>query len=155
VIRRNLTPPVGLPAPGLPPVRRSGGARRNASYRIAFFRGEAELVGWALNLSRGGLRAIVEERVELGEELDVHIDDVQVERRGRVVWTQEEPDGTIIGVSFYERLEEPPPGIELDSSLELAPGELAAKLGLTDEQLRAALDDTDPAGRMPGEGGTP
>ena len=149
MIRRSLTPQVGqvgVLVPGLPPVRRAGGARRNVSYRISFFRGALEMTGWALNLSRGGLRAIIEERVELGEELEVHIDEIAVRRAGRVVWAQDEPDGTIVGVSFHERLAEPPPGIELDSSLEIAPGELADKLGLTEDELRAALDDTDPAG---------
>src|SRR5262249_49420360 len=108
VIRKNLTPPVGLPAAGLPPTRRIGGARRNVGYRVALVRGlggEAsgvpEVPGWALNLSRGGLRAVVEDRVELGEEVDVRIADLQVERRGRIVWTQDEPDGTIVGISFF------------------------------------------------------
>ncbi len=143
--RRSLTPAIGVPVPGLPPTRRAGGARRTVSYRVAFLRGEVEIPGWALNLSRGGLRAIVEDRVELGEDLEVRIDEIQVQRRGRVVWAQDEPDGTIVGLSFHQRIEEPPPGIELDSSLEIAPGELAAKLGLTEDELRAALDDTDPA----------
>lgn len=148
--RRNLTPPVGVPVPGLPPTRRAGGARRNVSHRVAFFRGETELPGWALNLSRGGLRAIVEDRVELGEELDVRIEDVNIERRGKVVWTQEEPDGTIVGISFHERLMDSLPGIELESSVEIARADLAAKAGLTEEQLRAALEDTDPVGsRLP------
>jgi hypothetical protein len=146
VIRKNLTPPVGLPAAGLPPTRRAGGARRNVSYRVALLRGEIELPGWALNLSRGGLRAIVEDRVELGEALDIRIAEIDVERRGRVVWTQDEPDGTIVGISFDKRIEEAPPGVELDSSLTIAPGELAKKLGMTEAELRAALDDTDPAG---------
>lgn len=130
-------------------MRRAGGARRNVSHRVAFFRGELELPGWALNLSRGGLRAIVEDRVVLGEELDVRIDEIQIQRRGRVVWTQDEPDGTIVGISFFERIEEPPPGVDLDSSIEIAPGELAKQLGMTEAELRAALDDTEP-----GRGGT-
>ena len=144
--RRSLTPPIGIQVPGLPPTRRASGARRNVSYRVAFLRGTVEIPGWALNLSKGGIRAIIEERVELGEELDVHIPEIQVERRGRVVWAQDEPDGTIVGISFHERLETPPPGVELDTSMEIAPGVLAAKLGLTEAELRAALDDTEPAG---------
>jgi hypothetical protein len=121
------------------------------SYRVAFFRGEVELPGWALNLSRGGLRAVVEDRVELGEELSVHIDEIGVKRRGRVVWTQEEPDGTIVGVSFFDRIEQPPAGVELDSSLEIAPSDLARQLGMTEAELHAALEDTDP-GRGEGDG---
>jgi hypothetical protein len=143
VIRRSLTPPVGIPAPGLPPTRRAG-ARRNVSYRVAFFRGETELTAWALNLSRGGLRAVVEDRVQLGEEVEVRIDEIRVTRRGRVVWTQDEPDGTIVGICFFERIEEP--DVALDSSMDIAPGELAKQLGMTEAELRAALDDTDPVG---------
>ncbi len=116
------------------------------SYRVALLRWATEIPGWALNLSRGGIRAIVEERLTLGEELEVCIEEIQVRRQGRVVWTQDEPDGTIVGISFVERLQEPPPGVELDSSLEIAPSVLAAKLGMTEDQLRAALDDTDPMG---------
>lgn len=121
------------------------------SYRVALFRGELELAGWALNLSRSGLRAVVEDRVKLGEEVHVRIDEIRIARHGRVVWTQDEPDGTIIGVSFHERLEEPPPGVEFDSSLDISPTDLAAKLGLTEAELLAALDDTDPAGTAAGE----
>jgi hypothetical protein len=115
------------------------------SYRVTLLRGDLEILGWALNLSRGGLRAVIEERVELGEELVVRIDEIQVERRGLVVWTQDEPDGAIVGISFLERIEAPPPGVDLDSSQEIHPGELAARLGMTEAQLRASLDDTDPA----------
>jgi PilZ domain len=152
VIRRSLTPSIESPepgAPGLPLTRRAGGARRNVSYRVAFFRGELELPGWALNLSRGGLRAVVEDRMVLGEELEVRIDEISIQRRGRVVWTQDEPDGTIVGFSFFERIEVPPAGIELDSSLEIAPSDLARQLGMTEAELRAALDDTEP-GRSDG-----
>jgi len=135
---------VGTPLPGLPPTRRAGGARRNVSYRLTFHRdggaGPAEIPGWALNISRGGLRAIVEEAVELGEVLDVDIAEEGVRHRGRIVWIQEEPDGMIVGVSFEERLEKPPPGVELDPSIEIAPGELARKLEMSEEELRQALD---------------
>lgn len=100
-----------------------------------------EIPGWALNISRGGLRAIVEEPVELGEVLDIDIAEEGVTHRGRIVWIQEEPDGMIVGVSFQERLQEPPPGVELDSSIEIAPGELARKLEMTEQELRSALDE--------------
>jgi hypothetical protein len=118
------------------------------SYRVAFFRGDAELTAWALNLSRGGLRAVVEDRVQLGEEVEVRIDEIHVTRRGRVVWTQDEPDGTIVGICFFERIEEP--DIELDSSVDISPGELAKQLGMSEAELQAALDDTDPVGPLGG-----
>lgn len=58
------------------------------------------MLGWALNISRGGLRAILEEQVELGGVFDITLGDVQETRRGRIVWVQEEPDGAIVGVEF-------------------------------------------------------
>jgi hypothetical protein len=69
--------------------------------RVSFFRKDAEIAGWALNMSRGGLRAIVEDAVELGGEYEVAIGD-DVRRPGRVVWIQEEPDGAVVGVSFLD-----------------------------------------------------
>ena len=159
MIRRSLTPSIGTAAPGLPQTRRAGGARHTVSYRVTFFRGEVEIPGWALNLSRGGVRAVIEDRVELGETLDVHIDEIHVQRKGRVVWSQDEHDGAIVGIQFDEHIE-PAPGVELDSSLEIAPGEFATKLGVTPDQLREALDappldappDAGSASKTPGTG---
>jgi hypothetical protein len=102
---------------GIHQTRRAGGARRNVSYRIAFFRGEVEIPGWALNLSLGGIRAVIEDRVELGEDLDVHIEEIQVQRRGKVVWIQDEPDGAIVGIAFDKQIT-PPPGVELELDVE-------------------------------------
>jgi len=134
VNRRSLTPPIRIPNPGLPPARRAG-ARRNVSYRVQFFRGPTEITGWALNMSRGGLRAIVEEHVELGEVLEINIADEGLRRRGRIVWTQEEPDGMIMGISFEEPLGAAPPGVDLDASVDIAPGELARTLDMAEEEL--------------------
>ncbi len=59
------------------------------------------LEGWALNVSRGGLRAILEEKVALGHKFQVTLGtDDQLKRTGRVVWVQEEPDGVIVGLEF-------------------------------------------------------
>ncbi len=61
----------------------------------------AILDGWALNVSRGGLRAILEEKVVLGQKFDVAIGTDEVTLRpSRVVWVQEEPDGVIVGLEF-------------------------------------------------------
>ena len=59
-----------------------------------------ELTGWALNVSRGGVRAIVEEQVDLGAHFTVSLGEAPLKRRGRVVWIQEEPDGAIVGIEF-------------------------------------------------------
>jgi hypothetical protein len=104
--RRNLTPPAGTVVPGLPPTRRAtGGARHEVSERVHFHEGERELTGWALNVSRGGVRAIVEDKVELGQEFEISIGENETRRPGRIVWIQDEPDGSIVGVSF---LDDPP-----------------------------------------------
>lgn len=138
--RRSLTPSPGIPIPGLPPTRRAGGARHNVSYRLTFFRGDDELPGWALNISRGGLRAVIEEHVEVGDAFEIQIGDELTRRKGQVVWTQEEPDGTIVGVSFLERLTEAPAGVDLDASIEISAPELAATMGVSEERLRELLD---------------
>src|SRR5262249_46767778 len=82
---------------------RRGGARREVSTRV-YLRTPATGAtreGWALNVSRGGLRAILEEKVELGEEFDIEVGtDDGPARHGRIVWVQEEPDGVIVGIEF-------------------------------------------------------
>jgi hypothetical protein len=123
------------------------------SHRIAFRRGETEISGWALNMSRGGLRAVVEDPVELGEVLDIDIADIALQRRGRIVWTQEEPDGTIIGVSFLERLQDALEGVDLDASVEIAPGELARTLEMDEAELQRTLAKPGRDGSNGGAGG--
>lgn len=126
--RRSLTPspeelglaPLGPPSPGEAlshdgpeseahsrHARRAGGARKEVSARVSFTQGGRELMGWALNQSRGGLRAILEDPVELGEVFEVVIGD-EPPRHGRIVWLQEEPDGAIVGVSFVGDSYAPP-----------------------------------------------
>jgi hypothetical protein len=98
--------------------------------------------GWALNLSRGGVRAVIDERVELGEVLDVQIEEIQALRRGKVVWVQDEPDGAIVGIQFDEPIV-PPQGVELDNSVDLS-RESADELGLpgpTDAERASAVGE--------------
>lgn len=64
--------------------------------------GAAEIDGWALNVSRGGIRLVVEDNVEPGSEWDIQIGDSERSRRGRVVWVQDEADGQIAGVQFLD-----------------------------------------------------
>jgi hypothetical protein len=110
--RRSLSPTAGMPqaSSGMHAMRR-GTARREVTERVTL-RGasgdasgaagsERVLEGWALNASRGGLRAILEEKVELGQEFDVLVGDAgAIARRGRIVWLQEELDGVIVGVEY-------------------------------------------------------
>jgi hypothetical protein len=103
--RRSLTPDLGVPAAGAThPVRR-GGNRHELTERIRIVGKNLKMrEGWALNVSRGGVRAILEESVELGEEYEVTIgeegENPPLTRRGRVVWVQDEPDGVIVGFEF-------------------------------------------------------
>ena len=92
----------GMQVPSGVHAMRRGGARREVTERVTMTTDEGKtLEGWALNVSRGGLRVILEEKVELGQKFDVTIgaDDV-VHRGSRVVWVQEEPDGVIVGLEF-------------------------------------------------------
>ena len=111
--RRSLTPSHGVVPPNGTHAMRRGGARREVSDRVALHSvagpgapgepREPTLEGWALNVSRGGVRVILEEKVELGKEFDVTVGDPDnggTAARGRIVWVQEEPDGVIAGVEF-------------------------------------------------------
>lgn len=84
------------------------------SARVELRQDDRVIPGWALNQSRGGLRAVIEEQVELGADVLVAIGS-EPQRRGRVVWVQDEPDGAIVGISF---LEAAGAGDEVPSSLE-------------------------------------
>jgi len=80
---------------------RRGGARREVTERVTLKSDAGLLDGWALNVSRGGLRAILEDKVILGQKFDVAIGtDETTLRPSRVVWVQEEPDGVIVGLEF-------------------------------------------------------
>ncbi len=111
VSRRNLTPPTPIAAQSAHGTRRqSGGARREASDRVRLFGQGVEIEGWTLNVSRGGVRVIVEDKLELGKDYDIVVgDDDLVRRPCRVVWVQEEADGQIAGVQFLDTNTGPPP----------------------------------------------
>jgi hypothetical protein len=100
--KSSSTQPQGIKLPSGVHAMRRGGARREVTERVALkAEGGETLDGWALNVSRGGLRAILEEKVFLGQKFDVAIgtDEVML-RPSRVVWVQEEPDGVIVGLEF-------------------------------------------------------
>ena len=120
-IRRSLTPSVGVPSGGVDGgvhATRRAGARHEVSTRVtlrctAGSRPDAVLDGWALNVSRGGIRVILEEKVEPGDEFDVTVQDGLSEsptgadspistrpQQGCIVWVQEEHDGVVAGIAF-------------------------------------------------------
>ena len=119
-----MTPGTGSEKGDVHATRRgTGGARREVTDRVVLRgvppdgagerSGGAELSGWALNASRGGIRIILEDKVELGHEYDVELgggEGAGKARRGRVVWVQEEADGMIVGVEFVDQKGEGTPG---------------------------------------------
>jgi len=103
--RRSLTPSTGTPAgPDDVHATRRGGARHDVTARVSLkAKDGAVLEGWALNVSRGGIRVILEEKVDLGTEFEVTMttgSDPSSPVIGRVVWVQEEPDGVVAGIEF-------------------------------------------------------
>jgi hypothetical protein len=110
--RRSLTPvPVRPDSAGVHATRR-GKARHELSARVLLNSLPRDgngaslrsLEGWALNVSQGGVRVILEEKVELGAEFEVGIEesgtDGSSSHVGRIVWVQEEPDGVVAGIEF-------------------------------------------------------
>jgi len=84
-------------------------ARRGVSEKITVCSlkdanaGAVVTTGWALNMSRSGVRAILEDRVLAGVDYEVTIGEVgtsQLTRKARVVWVQEEHDGVVVGLEF-------------------------------------------------------
>jgi len=102
--RRSLTPTTGTPAGPDVHATRRGGARHDLTARVTLkAKDGAVLEGWALNISRGGIRVILEEKVDPGTEFEVTMTtgtDPSSPVVGRVVWVQEEPDGVVAGIEF-------------------------------------------------------
>lgn len=107
--RRSLSPSNN----GLGPLaqrRGSGGARREISSRIVLrnqnLPEEPEIDGWALNISRGGIRVVIDGRVLLGRVYSIDGCDPEwspsPQRLARVVWCQDEPDGSVVGMEFVD-----------------------------------------------------
>ena len=93
--------------------RRVGGARSPVSELVKFKQktddGFRLVEGWSLNLSRGGLRAILDEAVQVGEEFEITMGDDAEPRPGKIVWVRPEKGGAIVGVSFSDNDESVPP----------------------------------------------
>jgi hypothetical protein len=118
--RRSLSPSPGTMMPEVHATRRAdGGARRELTNRVVLRANDTEIIGWALNISRGGIRVILEDSVQLGQEFDVTVTGEGVAptptRRGLVVWIQEERDGMVVGVKFVGATSDyPVPGTRED-----------------------------------------
>lgn len=93
--------------------RRSlGGARREATERVTLHGPDLDVEAWTLNVSRGGLRVIVEEMLSVGSDYSVKFED-GTRRDARVVWLREEADGQIAGLQFLDV-----PGFDVSASLD-------------------------------------
>jgi hypothetical protein len=70
-----------------------------------------ETHGWTLNVSRGGVRAVVEEALEPGIEYALVVGDEETEqpRRASVVWIRDESDGQIVGLKYLDSEGSVPP----------------------------------------------
>lgn len=119
--RTNLTPAQGMKVPSGVHAMRRGGTRREVTERVNLKGEDGKILeGWALNVSRGGLRAILEDKVILGQKFEITIGaEDSLTRSARIVWVQEEPDGVIVGLEFtglsgtHKSAPPPPPdGVE-------------------------------------------
>jgi hypothetical protein len=84
------------------PVRRESSKRREVEEPVVMRQGEHRTDGWCLNVSRGGLRVVIETTVEVGEEFEVTVGDDPRERRARVVWVRATGGGAIVGMAFLD-----------------------------------------------------
>jgi hypothetical protein len=63
-----------------------------------------------LNVSRGGMRVILEEPVTAGAEYDLIVGDADDSaRKVSVVWVQDEADGQIVGFRYVDVIGTMPP----------------------------------------------
>jgi PilZ domain len=76
-----------------------GGVRREASERVLIRREGFEAEAWSLNVSRGGLRIVIETPLTVGVTYELVLPTGET-RPVRVVWLREESDGQIAGLEF-------------------------------------------------------
>jgi hypothetical protein len=104
--------------PSEPPARaqrRTSGARVEASERITLRAPGFETQGWTLNVGRGGVRVVLEDRIEHERDYELFFSDDANGRRVQVAWAQEQADGQIVGLKYLDV--EPLPNPEGASSL--------------------------------------
>ncbi|HEY5960733.1 MAG TPA: PilZ domain-containing protein [Polyangiaceae bacterium] len=82
--------------------RDPGAPRREASDRVVLRSGDKEVVGWTLNVSRGGARLVVEDTLEVGQHWELWVNDAPAGRPARVVWLRDEPGGQIVGIQYLD-----------------------------------------------------
>jgi|SRR5688572_6317411 hypothetical protein len=96
--------------PSEPPARaqrRTSGARVEATERITIRGPGFEAHGWTLNVGRGGVRVVLEERVADSQEYELFFGDDTTGRRVQVAWSNDQADGQIAGLRYLD-LDAPP-----------------------------------------------
>jgi hypothetical protein len=78
-----------------------GGLRREASDRVQFIRDDFRAEAWSLNVSRGGMRVVIETPLTVGQAYEVEFPTGE-RRPVRAVWVREEVDGQIAGLEFQD-----------------------------------------------------
>jgi hypothetical protein len=73
-----------------------------------------EIEGWSLNVSRGGVRVVIEERLAVGDRVDIRLGGSAIARPGRVAWAKVAPDGQILGLQFLDASGSVPPADDLE-----------------------------------------
>jgi len=68
---------------------------------VVIRRAEQETEGWTLNVSRGGLRAVVEQPLDPALEYEVAVGESPA-RRACIAWSKGEADGQIVGLRFLD-----------------------------------------------------
>jgi hypothetical protein len=81
--------------------RQSGGARHESSDRVLIRAAALETTGWTLNVSRGGIRAVFEDPLDVNAEYEVLVGDGPP-RKARIAWSRVEADGQIVGLRFLD-----------------------------------------------------
>jgi hypothetical protein len=73
-----------------------------------------ETSGWTLNVSRGGLRLVVEEPLKLNGDYQVLMGDSEADlsRGVTVVWVKDAADGQIVGLKYLDTEGSIPPDDE-------------------------------------------
>jgi len=96
-------PPNDSVTPLVPKRRHSGGSRKPASDRVRLRRGDREFLGWALNLSRGGVRIVLEDSIEVHTDYVCILGEDEAHPRPvRVAWVKDEAGGQIAGLQFLD-----------------------------------------------------
>jgi hypothetical protein len=83
--------------------RSAGGARVALTERVTIRAPDFEATGWTLNVSRGGLRAVVGQRLQPNVVYEIAVGDQRAGRRVRLVWSRDEQDGQIVGLEYLLR----------------------------------------------------